>query len=100
MAIRVQCPDCSARLTAPDSSAGQEIECPKCGTLLALPAAEPQEEESASVRRKPEKQSPAKSRTSGDETPRKKKRYKPAVKSSKTLLLIGAGVVVVLIGVG
>ena len=93
MPLRIQCPECSARLTAPDSAAGQEIECPKCGGLLALPTAEPEADEPAPVRRK------SRPRDGEDETPRKK-RSKPAAKSSKSPLLIGAGVVVVLVGVG
>lgn len=45
MPIVVLCPDCSARLTAPDSAAGKNVKCPKCQTLMTLPAAPPPEPE-------------------------------------------------------
>lgn len=41
MPIVVACPDCQARVTAPDSAAGKRVKCPKCQSLMILPEAEP-----------------------------------------------------------
>jgi hypothetical protein len=38
MPIPVTCPECDARLTAPDSAAGKRIRCPKCSTLIRVEA--------------------------------------------------------------
>lgn len=40
MPIPVLCPGCSARLNAPDAAAGKNVKCPKCGTLMTIPAAD------------------------------------------------------------
>ncbi|MBY0456844.1 MAG: zinc-ribbon domain-containing protein, partial [Gemmataceae bacterium] len=44
MPIPVQCRECSARLNAPDAAAGKKVKCPKCGSPLTVPAAEPEPE--------------------------------------------------------
>ena len=31
-------PGCSSRLTAPDAAAGKNVKCPRCGTLMTIPA--------------------------------------------------------------
>jgi hypothetical protein len=38
MPIPVLCPGCSVRLTAPDAAAGKNLKCPKCATLMTIPA--------------------------------------------------------------
>ncbi len=40
MAISVACPECRAKLNAPDVAAGKRVKCPKCQALVAVPAAE------------------------------------------------------------
>lgn len=40
MPIAVHCPGCNARLNAPDSAAGRNVKCPKCQTLMTIPAKE------------------------------------------------------------
>jgi predicted RNA-binding Zn-ribbon protein involved in translation (DUF1610 family) len=37
--IRVTCPNCGAKLKAPDEAAGRETRCPKCGTPITVPEA-------------------------------------------------------------
>lgn len=44
MPIPVSCPNCSARINAPDSAAGKRAKCPKCGGVIPIPAAEPEVE--------------------------------------------------------
>lgn len=39
MSIAVVCPECSAKLNAPDSAAGKRVKCPKCQTGITVPAA-------------------------------------------------------------
>jgi predicted Zn finger-like uncharacterized protein len=41
MPIVVSCPSCSARFNAKDEWAGRKAKCPKCGTVLTVPAAGP-----------------------------------------------------------
>lgn len=41
MPISVQCPSCSAKLNAPDAAAGKRVKCPKCQTVVPIPAADP-----------------------------------------------------------
>jgi hypothetical protein len=40
MPILVECPDCGAKLNAPDSGAGKKVRCPKagCGAIIPVPA--------------------------------------------------------------
>jgi hypothetical protein len=39
MPIEVSCTNCSALLRAPDAAAGKKIKCPKCETIVPVPAA-------------------------------------------------------------
>lgn len=39
MPIPVLCPGCNVRLNAPDTAAGKNVKCPKCATLMTIPAA-------------------------------------------------------------
>jgi hypothetical protein len=41
MPTTVQCPGCSSRLNAPDAAAGKKVKCPKCQTLIVVPAPRP-----------------------------------------------------------
>lgn len=41
MSLIVLCGNCAERLTAPDHLAGQQVQCPTCGSLLRLPKATP-----------------------------------------------------------
>ncbi|CAN5607420.1 hypothetical protein BH11PLA2_BH11PLA2_06520 [soil metagenome] len=38
MSIAVQCPECNSRLNAPDAAAGKRVKCPKCATVMQIPA--------------------------------------------------------------
>jgi len=40
MPIAVQCPECDARLNAPDAAAGKTVKCPKCKAPMVIPDAE------------------------------------------------------------
>ncbi len=40
MPIEVSCPSCSHRLRAPDTAAGKRVKCPKCKSVIQVPAAE------------------------------------------------------------
>jgi hypothetical protein len=39
MSISVLCPNCGAKLNAPDSTAGKKVKCPKCQTAMLVPEA-------------------------------------------------------------
>jgi hypothetical protein len=39
MPILVPCPNCSAKLNAPDAAAGKRVKCPKCTRVINVPAA-------------------------------------------------------------
>src|SRR5688572_13371255 len=39
MPILLQCPQCKARMKAPDGSEGRKAKCPRCGTLIPILAA-------------------------------------------------------------
>jgi len=41
VSIKLVCPGCRKRISAPESLAGKQRECPHCGTLLTIPAAAP-----------------------------------------------------------
>ena len=41
MSIAVVCPNCSAKLNAPDGAAGKKVKCPKCQTAMLVPEALP-----------------------------------------------------------
>ncbi len=41
MPIVVTCPSCSATLKAPDNAAGRKLKCPKCTSVIEVPAAAP-----------------------------------------------------------
>jgi len=36
MPIQIQCPNCKARMKAPDGSEGRKAKCPRCGTLIPI----------------------------------------------------------------
>jgi len=40
--MNFQCPECDQQLEAADELAGEECECPECGTLLTLPRQQPE----------------------------------------------------------
>ncbi len=77
MAIVVPCPGCPTKLSAPDTAAGKQIRCPKCGTTAPVPALIPAEEvpvvNAAIVPPKP-KPKPVVADDDEDDRPRKKKR--------------------------
>ncbi|MBX9625340.1 MAG: zinc-ribbon domain-containing protein [Gemmataceae bacterium] len=50
MPIPVACPGCSARLNAPDVAAGKRVKCPKCQTLIPVPAASDEEVDEPTAR--------------------------------------------------
>ena len=35
----IQCTNCASKIRVPDSAAGKKGKCPKCGTVLVIPAA-------------------------------------------------------------
>jgi RsiW-degrading membrane proteinase PrsW (M82 family) len=58
MSISVTCA-CGRRLKAPDAAAGKQAKCPACGTMLLVPAAEPENEPSGTPSSRGEDDSPA-----------------------------------------
>ncbi|CAN5607369.1 hypothetical protein BH11PLA2_BH11PLA2_06510 [soil metagenome] len=40
MPITVSCPGCQGKLNAPDTAAGKRVKCPKCATVMQIPALE------------------------------------------------------------
>jgi predicted Zn finger-like uncharacterized protein len=43
--MQITCSSCQAKIRVPDSAAGKKGKCPKCGTAITIPAAEPPTEE-------------------------------------------------------
>jgi hypothetical protein len=96
MPLAIVCPNCTARLSAPEAAAGRVLKCPKCNSPIGVPAAPPAP---AAVESEPAA-APATGDESGDFnfptsgppagiTPRKK----PAGRRGLRLILpIGAGV--------
>src|SRR5262245_47400178 len=39
MPIQITCPGCQAKLRAPDTAVGKKTKCPKCQTIVSVPAA-------------------------------------------------------------
>jgi predicted Zn finger-like uncharacterized protein len=39
MPVPVTCPNCATNLRAPDNAVGRKVKCPKCGGVIAVPAA-------------------------------------------------------------
>jgi hypothetical protein len=100
MPFATVCPNCDARLTAPDAVRGKKVKCKKCnGAFVARPAADPEEDEDA----RPAKAA-ARSRRDEDDEPRpkgKKKGKGKKKKGSPVLLFVLVGVgALVLIGGG
>jgi hypothetical protein len=77
MPIVVTCPKCPTKLSAPDSAAGKQVRCPKCGAAAPVPALIPAEEvpvvEGNLTPPKP-KPKPVVAEVDEDERPRKKAR--------------------------
>jgi len=73
MTIRIVCPECETPLKLADTLAGKKTRCPKCKSIVAVPAEEPEEE-------------------AEDPQPKKKKKKKRA--GSRAGWIIGLGVVV------
>jgi hypothetical protein len=78
MPIIVACPGCGAKLNAPDSAAGKKVKCPKpgCGTVMAVPAPLPLDEDEPEQAPPPKPRKVAAARVDDDEDdrPRKKSR--------------------------
>lgn len=71
MPIPIACPECDARLKAPDDAAGKTIRCPKCTARLVVPGGdggEPDDRPRKPVRRRDDED---------DDRPRPKRRRKP-----------------------
>jgi hypothetical protein len=75
MPIVVACPGCPTKLSAPESAAGKQVRCPKCGAAAPVPAFVPAEEvpvvDATPV---PPKRKPARAEDDEDERPVKAKR--------------------------
>lgn len=41
----ITCSNCESKIRVPDSAAGKKGKCPKCGTVIAIPATEPGDED-------------------------------------------------------
>ncbi len=88
MSILVACPDCKARVTAPDSAAGKRVKCPDCQCVMILPEVDD-----------PPRKRPAPRHDEDDDRPRKKKEKKKAASRgflNHPIVLIVGG----LLGVG
>jgi hypothetical protein len=115
MAIAVVCPQCGARLNAPDIAAGKRVKCPKCQALVNVPQTAP----ASSMGYVEVVPSPAPppgralgkpsvprvavaGRDDDDEVPTRKKRKKSSDSDSNVMLIrniIGGIVLVILLGV-
>lgn len=68
----VACPNCSTRMTAPDSAAGKKVRCPKCQAAVPIPAGDEFEVvDEPAPPPKPAKKKPVV--VEDDEPPRKKR---------------------------
>ncbi|HJZ56426.1 MAG TPA: hypothetical protein VKE74_15785, partial [Gemmataceae bacterium] len=109
MPIPVLCPDCSSRLNAPDAAAGKNVKCPKCGTLMTIPAPQPADggevveadlapepvgpKKPAPASRKPAPVKADVTEDDDDDRPRKKARDKKGKKSGVPPAVLIGGVV-------
>lgn len=94
MAILVTCPQCAARLNAPDIAAGKRVKCPKCQTLVDVPQLatagfavvdEPTSLPPPSPASKPR---PAVQATDNDQSPRRSRKARPAKDADNNIMLI------------
>ena len=101
MPIAVHCPECNAKLNAPDSAAGKTVTCPKCKEAMVIPEIEEEaEEEAAPPKRTKAEDKPVVKKKKAvveddddeeEERPRKKKKgKKKTAKSGLSPVLIGA----------
>jgi hypothetical protein len=96
MPIRFFCPECDARVTAPEDAAGDYVDCRKCGTEVRVP-----KNRSRDVDRNDE-DDPPRSRRRGNDDDRGPRSGRARGKKKKSKLplilgLVGAGVVALLI---
>jgi hypothetical protein len=80
MPVPVVCPNCSAKLNAPDSAAGKKVKCPKCQGVITVPAPLPVQpafevvDDPEPPKKKPLAKVKADVVVDDDEQPRKKRR--------------------------
>lgn len=103
MPIPIACPDCDARLKAPDTAAGKTVRCPKCNARLEVPGPADDEPEEEVEEERPRPKSRRRDEDDEDDRPRPKKRRKPAAKSGGVptwLSVVGGVGILATIGVG
>jgi hypothetical protein len=103
MPIRVECPDCSATLAAPETAAGKTVRCPKCGARMVLPAAdepepEPEREDDAPSTRRAPIEDDREDDDEAEERPKKSRKASKRKKKAKATFWawVGAGVVILI----
>lgn len=110
MAFEVRCPDCRTKLRLSEAPPpGEEIECPKCSVVFAVPDRETAEDRPRKKKAKAAVASPAKTeakpsgdKPKGNDAAPPKKRKSKKKKSNPAVLFgsIGGGVLVLLLMVG
>ncbi|MBX9582338.1 MAG: zinc-ribbon domain-containing protein, partial [Gemmataceae bacterium] len=101
MPILLTCPDCSARMRAPDAAAGKVVRCPKCQARIPVPTAAPAfevveppdiEVDDEPVRPKPRRERERDREPERDRPARKAKRKPTRSAGPPVGLLVGLGV--------
>jgi predicted Zn finger-like uncharacterized protein len=92
MPLKLTCPECEAKLSIPEASAGKRVKCPKCQTVVEVPEDErdvevvEDEEEEVTPKKTKAKKRPADEEDEADEAeeqPRKNKLKKKKGKAKK-----------------
>jgi hypothetical protein len=81
MALKIDCPECQAKLSLPESTAGKRVKCPKCQAAVAVPEEEPdfevvEDEEEETPKQPKAKKGKTVEEDDDEEQPRKKKSKK------------------------
>lgn len=74
MPIAIACPDCGAKLKAPDTAAGKTLACPKCTARMVVPSGEDSDDEPARGDDRPRKRVRPRAEDDSDEVPRSRRR--------------------------
>jgi predicted Zn finger-like uncharacterized protein len=92
MPITVECPSCATRLKVADQHAGRRVKCPKCGTVMSVPALGGGPRPAAAATPRPARPARQPAPPPVEELPEEPEPSGPAPKKSRKGLWIGLGI--------